>query len=193
MKREARQAKLQRFGFEERAQLQRALDALARPGVTVRFGDPGKTPNGADAAGGAKWGGLLQDANGQFVFHDGLAIVNVEIILERAGGLDLAVVLAHEGAHAAQMLEYGQVIGRQEDPTGGPTDLTRYERERQAYNVSAIAADVFQANPRNTAPEYKTRGGHRILRGGRVRAGAIDDVIREFYSMPGLRMSQGDL
>lgn len=102
------------------------------PGVTVAFG-----PLNKNVAGDTKGMGLDPSTlEGQ-----------VLVTFDTRHSNELAIDVAHEGSHAEDFLTYYKALAA--DPAslagvgkvaGGPLDLTKYETERRAYNVSAYVA-----------------------------------------------------
>ena len=108
---------------------------------------------------------------------------------------DLAVVLAHEGAHVAHVQQYGWELANAFEyggagPSGTAVDLTDYEGERQAYNVSAFAAEALGFSSYHYGPEGNRRV---ILLDGAVQEDQIDAWISDLYGLTrdeqGMRLS----
>lgn len=104
-------------------------------------------------------------------------------------GNDLIIDVAHEGSHVADNQDFNDTHGMY--GFGGPTDISQYETERRAYEVSSFVAQAVGKGsyPNNLEGSSDSRkqqvwnSGWRVADRETKRSAGIDRLISTYYGV----------
>ena len=115
-------------------------------------------------------------------------------------GKDLIIDVAHEGSHVADNQAFNATHSGGVYDYGGPTDISEYETERRAYEVSSFVAQAVGKGsyPNNLEDRPKLQvwnSGWKAADRETKRAAGIDRLISTYYdgaskTKPGLTFGQ---
>lgn len=114
-------------------------------------------------------------------------------------GNDLIIDVAHEGSHVADNQAFNATHSGGIFDYGGPTDISEYETERRAYEVSsfvsqAVGKGSYPNNLENQPKLQVWNSGWKAADRATKRAAGIDGLINTFYgtspTKPGLTLGQ---
>ena len=141
--------------------------------------------------------GFSNQGTGTAAITDGTPLGNTILVNfdPRQKGNDLIIDVAHEGSHVADWQDFNENHGMYD--FGGLTDITKYETERRAYEVSAFVAQAVGKGsyPNNLENNPRSRiwdSGWKAADRERRRTAGINRFISEHYFDDSFRWHVGN-